>query len=421
MIIPSIDLMGGQAVQLIGGKEKALEAGDPLPIAEKFKLAGEIAVIDLDAALGQGSNEELIRKLVRVAPCRVGGGIRDVAAAQKWLDAGAAKIIIGTRAVPELLRELPKERVIAALDAEHGEVVVEGWQQKTGRKILDRLAELRGLVGGFLVTFVEHEGRMMGTPMEKVGQLVRAANGAQLTIAGGITTAHDVADLAHLGADAQVGMALYTERLRLADAIVAPLESDKMGGFWPTVVCDEHGTALGFVWSSLESVRKAVELRRGVYQSRSRGIWIKGETSGATQELLRIDLDCDHDALRFVVRQHGAGFCHLNRRTCWGEGQGLPQLFRKLKARLLDAPDGSYTRRLLDDQAMLHAKLLEEARELTETKNADEAKLEAADVLYFTLVKMVQSGVSLEDVERELDWRTLKISRRPGLVKESKE
>ena len=81
MIIPSIDIMDGQAVQLIGGRERALEAGDPLAVAERFAVVGDLAVIDLDAALGRGSNTEVIAELVRRYPCRVGGGIRSVEAA----------------------------------------------------------------------------------------------------------------------------------------------------------------------------------------------------------------------------------------------------------------------------------------------------------------------------------------------------
>ncbi|HLO40675.1 MAG TPA: HisA/HisF-related TIM barrel protein, partial [Phycisphaerales bacterium] len=106
MIIPSIDLMDGQTVQLIQGKTRELEAGDPRPLAEKFGQVGEIAVIDLDAAMGKGSNEALIKDLLRRARVRVGGGIRDVETAMKWLDAGAEKVILGTRAVPEILEKL---------------------------------------------------------------------------------------------------------------------------------------------------------------------------------------------------------------------------------------------------------------------------------------------------------------------------
>ena len=101
MIIPSVDLMSANAVQLIGGEKKAIDAGDPRPIAKRFALAGELAVIDLDAALGQGSNSATIIDLLALAPCRVGGGIRDYQTALKWLDSGAEKIILGTAAEKE--------------------------------------------------------------------------------------------------------------------------------------------------------------------------------------------------------------------------------------------------------------------------------------------------------------------------------
>ena len=412
MIIPSIDLMGGQAVQLIGGEKTEIEAGDPLPIAEQFSIAGEMAVIDLDAAMRQGSNRALVEQLVGRFDCRVGGGIRDVETALDWLDKGAARIILGTMAVPEILSSLPKDRLIAALDARDGEVVVEGWKQATGRGILERVAELKDLVQGFLVTFVEREGRLGGTDMDLARQVVEAAAPAKVTIAGGVTTTEEINQLDAIGADAQVGMALYSGRLELGEAIAAPVKSDRSDGLIPTVVTDERGLALGFAYSSLESIKAAVAERRGIYQSRSRGLWRKGETSGAMQQLLRIDADCDRDALRFRVRQQGAGFCHLNTRTCWGEDRGLSRLDRRLASRRRQAPEGSYTAKLFSDPALLASKIEEEAQELIEAKTADEVTWESADLLYFTLCRLAAEGISLEAVERHLDLRELRVRRR---------
>jgi len=412
MIVPSIDLQDGQTVQLVGGADKALDAGDPLPIAERFAIAGEIAVIDLDAAMRKGSNAALVERLVARFACRVGGGIRDVETAVRWLDLGAAKVILGTMAVPEVLCRLPRERVIAALDARDGEVVVQGWTERTGRALLERIAELKELVGGFLVTFVEREGRLGGTDMALARAVIEAAAPARVTIAGGVTTAEEIAALDRLGADAQVGMALYTGRLDLADAIMAPLVSDRPDGLWPTVVTDERGTALGLVYSSRESVREAVRRRMGVYQSRSRGLWVKGETSGHTQELLRVELDCDRDSPRFVVRQVGAGFCHLETWTCWGEATGLDRLERTLHSRLKDAPQASYTARLFSDPELLGAKLREEADELARAATREEVVWEAADMLYFTLARLAAAGIGLGEVEAHLERRGLKVTRR---------
>ena len=412
MIIPSIDLQAGQTVQLVGGAKKALDAGDPVPIARRFRVAGEIAVIDLDAAMGTGSNAALVERVLAEAPARVGGGIRDRATAIRWLDAGACKIIIGTAATPELLRQLPRERVVAALDARDGEVVVDGWRTATGARLLERVAALRDLVGGFLVTFVELEGRMGGTNLALAKEVVAAAAGCRVTIAGGVTTAEEIRDLDRIGADAQVGMALYTGRLELADAIMAPLVSDRADGLWPTVVVDERGVALGLVYSSAESIREAVRRGQGVYQSRSRGLWIKGASSGAVQELVRIDLDCDRDGPRFVVRQRDPGFCHLDTRTCWGEESGLGRLARRLAARRSAAPEGSYTARLLADPALLAAKLREEAAELGEARARADVIHEAADLLYFTLARLAAEGIDLAEVEAHLDGRALKVTRR---------
>ena len=417
MIIPSIDLAGGRVVQLVGGREQALDAGEALPWLERFRLAGEVAVVDLDAAMGVGDQRDVIAELCRHGACRVGGGIRDYERARFWLDAGATRIVIGTAAEPDLLRRLPRDRVIVALDARDGEVVVEGWRTGTGRDVPGRMAELRDLCGGFLVTFVEREGRLGGTDLVRAQALVHQAGSARLTIAGGVTVPEEIAALDRLGADAQVGMALYTGRLDLGDAIAAPLVSDRSDGLFPTVVTDERGTALGLAWSSTASLRQAVATRRGVYQSRRRGLWIKGESSGATQELLAVTLDCDRDALRFVVRQQGAGFCHLERATCWDDGPALDRLERTSAARHVNAPEGSYTRRLFDEPGLLAAKLVEEAGELAAADDRNAAIEEAADLLYFALVRLATMGGRLADVDAALDRRARAVSRRGGDAK----
>lgn len=418
MMIPSIDIQNGQAVQLIGGEKLAIEAGDPRPIASKFSRVGEIALIDLDAAKGTGNNTAIMRDICAQYSCRVGGGIRDVQTAIDWLDAGAHKVILGTAATPEILRELPSDRVIAALDARNDRVVIEGWKTQTEATIEDRMCELREYVSGFLVTFVEREGRMGGIPLDRVQRLVEAAGEADLTAAGGVRNANDIAQVDRLGANAQVGMALYTGAIDLADGFCGPLRSDREDGLWPTIVCDERGVALGLVYSNLESVRESIETGKGVYYSRSRkGMWRKGQSSGNTQQLLRITPDCDRDALQFTVRQEGSGFCHLGTKTCFGSVGGLDLLESTITQRIIDSPQGSYTRRLLDDPSLLRAKLREEVDELMDTSTTSEAVHEAADVLFFALTRAIQQGATLSDIERELDRRAIKVSRRPGNAK----
>lgn len=421
MIVPSVDILGGRAVQLVGGKPGpgSLDLGDPMALAEKLSVAGEIALVDLGAALGTGDDEALLTRILRRYPARVGGGVRSVEKALRLLDAGATKVILGTAARPEILSALPRERCIAALDEAGGRVVTHGWTERSELSVEDGLARLAPFVSGFLVTSVDREGRQQGLDR---GLLARLAphRGMDLTVAGGITAAEEIRLADRAGLKAQVGMALHTGLLHLADAVAAPLEpSERPDGLWPTVVVDVHGVALGLAWSNLESLRRAVELRRGVYWSRARGPWVKGESSGNTQDLLCVDLDCDRDALRFTVRQHGRGFCHTGQASCFGERAGLPAVEEILRKRVddLGRPEGSYTHRLLSDPALLRSKLLEEAGELADARDAAHAAEEAADVLYFSLVRLLQAGGTLEDVERVLDLRARRVTRRAGDAK----
>jgi phosphoribosyl-ATP pyrophosphohydrolase len=435
MIIPSIDIMGGRAVQLIGGKTFEMDCGDPLELCERYRIYGQIAVVDLDAALGRGDNFELILKMLRRASCRVGGGVRDADTLTRLLDAGAQAVMVGTKAEPEFLSAFPRERIIAALDGRKGKLAVEGWQADTGVDIRARLKELAPYAGGFLLTSIEREGGLGGLDLGYARDMLAFADelsySGRLCFAGGVREAAEVAELDALGADVQAGMAMYKGILDPAEAFAACLRSDRPDGLWPTVVCDERGIALGLVYSDKESLKVALTERAGVYHSRTRGLWRKGQSSGNAQELLRVDADCDRDALRFVVRQNGAGFCHRGKRSCWAPpaighddraDSGFSRLERTVAGRRAEAeageaPKASYSARLFRENGLLAAKLAEEAAELAEAEGPRRSAEEAADLIYFAAVKLAKEGSSLEEAERVLDERALRLTRRPGNAK----
>ncbi|KAL1953344.1 hypothetical protein VTO42DRAFT_2998 [Malbranchea cinnamomea] len=202
-----------------------------------------------------------------------------------------------------------------------------------------------------------------------------------------------------------------------AKLVASAASPDPTSGLYSTIVTDERGTALGFVYSSERSIFEALRTGRGVYQSRKRGLWFKGESSGDIQKLVRIGLDCDGDCLVFVVKQLGKGFCHLGTATCFGEYSGLSRLQKTLLCRKQDAPPGSYTSRLFNDSKLLEAKIMEEAEELCQASSKEDVAAEAADLIYFALTKCIASGVSLEDVEKNLDLKALKVKRRKGDAK----
>jgi len=221
----------------------------------------------------------------------------------------------------------------------------------------------------------------------------------------------------------------------VAQCFVKSCRTDRADGLFTTVVCDEMGVALGLVYSSEESIVRSIVEQRGIYYSRSRnGLWRKGDSSGAVQLLRRVDTDCDGDALRFLVLQRGgdgedigeeskvvAGhgpFCHCGTRGCWGDANGgIIELQRTLFSRKVNAPEGSYTQRLFSDPELLKNKLLEEAQELIEAEEPDHVAAEAADVLYFAMVRMAAKGVTLQQAAQHLNRRSLKVKRRPGNAK----
>jgi phosphoribosylformimino-5-aminoimidazole carboxamide ribotide isomerase len=216
MIIPSIDLMDGKAVQLKQGKEKVLEREDVFDLAEKFSKY-EIAVIDLDSALNKNDNLEIIKKLCKNYNCRVGGGIRTVEKANEILGFGAKKIIIGTKASPEFLKQLPKDKIIVAIDTKDGFVVNKGWTEKTKETPEEVIRKLEDYCCEFLFTNVNKEGLMKGFDFGKVKKLVKLTKN-KITVAGGITTIEDIKKLENIGCNSQIGMALYTGKINLEEA-----------------------------------------------------------------------------------------------------------------------------------------------------------------------------------------------------------
>lgn len=406
VIVPSIDLIGGRAVQLQQGERLVLERDDVFELAQRFGRLGEIAVVDLDAAFGRGENTALILQLCRLARCRVGGGIRDVDRAKRYLRGGAAAVVIGTAATPDFLAQLPRERAIVALDARNGNVTTDGWRHTEDETPLQRARRLQPYCGGFLYTNVDREGMLGGIDLETAKALREQSEGA-LTYAGGVAAIDDVLALDRLGIDAQVGMALYTGALDAVETAVASIDFAKGNGLVPTIVCDARDKGIRMLaYSNADSLRIALRDGVGAYWSRSRNeIWRKGETSGATQRLVRMEVDCDRDALTFYVEQTGPT-CHTGADRCFGARDFTwSTLLDRIDARAQSGSEKSYTRKLLADPAFLREKLLEEAEEVAEAVTHDEVAWECADLLYFMSVRMRAAGVGIDDVMAQLASR----------------
>ncbi len=411
MLVSSIDLMNGKAVQLRNGKDKVLEKSDPVALAREFAKISQVAVIDLDSAMGTGDNEELIRQICTVADCRVGGGIRSLAKAKKIFSYGAQKLIIGTTAfagdeinhafLQELVDNFGKQRIIIAIDAYKGKITTQGWKHDTGLDVFATVHELERYCGGFLYTMVETEGCMTGMDMDAIEKL-QTTN--QLTVAGGIKDDEQVIALSKRGYDVQVGMALYTGAIDLHRCFVESLAWDK-ADLLPTITQDASGNVLMLAYSNKESLYTTLSEKKVTYYSRSRkALWTKGETSGNWQNFLSIRTDCDRDTLLVRAEQQGVA-CHLGNYSCFGDKPfDLNALYSIVQDRFANPSPESYTAKLAQGD-LLKEKIMEEAEEVCDARSRENKIWEVGDLLYFLTCYLAKENISFAEVFGELQRR----------------
>jgi phosphoribosylformimino-5-aminoimidazole carboxamide ribotide isomerase len=219
VLIPSIDLMGGKIVQLVQGEKKALEFDDFEYWIERFSAFPLVQLIDLDAAMGRGSNHDLIAMVCKRLPCQTGGGIRDVARSSELLALGAKRVIFGsallkdgvinTSLAAEAAETLGAEHLTFAIDSRQGKVAVQGWKESTTIDPKDMVRSLSQYCSAFLYTHIDTEGTMAGFPIE-VARALAALTKKKMIVAGGIRSRAEVEQLDTIGVDAVVGMAIYT-------------------------------------------------------------------------------------------------------------------------------------------------------------------------------------------------------------------
>ena len=314
------------------------------------------------------------------------------------LDSGVDKAIVPLSIAKKLVGVVPATRLILLLDVANASAVPDS---------------IRSAISGVLL-------KTISTDVELISSISTFFAGLAIhVLSEDKPTPSAIKKLTSISASLVIPFSELETSITIADAFLAPVMSDRSDGLFPTIVSSytQGGRSLGLVYSSRESVAQSILTGNGVYQSRKHGLWEKGKTSGATQQVVRIRMDCDSDALEFSVIQHGSGFCHLPQPTCFGNIDGFAALESTLTARLASAPDGSYTHRLFNDQELLRAKIKEEADELCRADTKEEIAFEAADLFYFALTRCVAAGVTLRDIEEVLNKKATKVTRRPGNAK----
>lgn len=427
MVISSIDLKDGHVVQLKNGKELVLQSDDADNLIREFDRYGEVAVIDLDAALGNVDrkgdtvNTPLLKSLLRRGNVRTGGGVRSVKRAKELVSLGAEKIIVGSAAwkkdiqpgepvmntefLDELVKAVGKQRIIISVDAINGKIAVKGWTETIDVSLLDGARQAEKYCSELLFTCVEKEGCMQGTDMAQA-QKLREAVSCRVVIAGGVSSEDEIERLEKIGCDVQLGMALYTGKVSLTEAFIRCLNWEKVSMI-PVIAQSVSGEVLMMGYADRTAFEKTFDTGKLTFFSRTRNVlWTKGESSGHFLEVIRLRADCDRDTVLATVIPHG-GVCHTGSWTCFGsecdEKSSMERLYGIIEERFSNPRPGSYTATL--DAKRVREKVEEEAEELCEADGKDEVIWEAADLLYFVSVLMYKEGVSWKDVYDELDRR----------------
>jgi phosphoribosylformimino-5-aminoimidazole carboxamide ribotide isomerase len=218
MLIPSIDLMDGRVVQLEQGERLVLASDDLDGWIARFSHFPAVQVIDLDAAMGTGSNDAIVHRLCQALPCQVGGGVRTPARAAALIEAGARRVIVGSslftqadvdrEAAAAFRVAVGADRFVAAVDSRGGRVVIHGWKTTLPLAPADAVRALEPFAGAFLYTHVDTEGLLGGIDMAAV-RAVAAATTRRVIAAGGIRSQAEIDALDQAGIDAVVGMAIY--------------------------------------------------------------------------------------------------------------------------------------------------------------------------------------------------------------------
>jgi len=266
--------------------------------------------------------------------------------------------------------------------------------------------ELKDYCSEFLYTCIEKEGLMKGTDLGTIRKL-RQVTKNKISIAGGISTFEEVKELDRINVDCVVGMAIYKGKINPEEFFIESLNFKKMNNLIPTIIKDIAGNVLMLAYSNKESLQKTFETGRCWYFSRERKrLWMKGEASGNIQEIIEIKTDCDKDALLFIVRQK-RNACHLNNYSCFEEIKkfNLEELYKIIKNRIKTEDQNSYSYSLYINPRVLNNKIIEEAIELTKTKNRRQVRWESADLIYFLIVFLVKRGIKINDIIDKLEER----------------
>lgn len=422
--VPTIDIYNGNVVLVKKGKVVEVIDKNPMNRAEFLSIASHFQVVDLNAAMDDGNNRELIKKICTKYPCYVGGGIRNYDDAIEYLNASARRVVISTNASVDLFKKLPKDRIILGLDIdEKNNIFTHGRNILEKVTVFEKIDEFKDCVEMITITFHHTEGTCNGIPMSSAKELYQYVQnyGIKLCVAGGINSVEQITSLHQIGIIPQFGAGFSKGYFSLGEVYAALMNREKAMTFndiphdlFPTIVQHKNGVILGQVYSTLESIQISVDTRVATFYSRDRNkLWIKGATSNHYHTVIYLHFSCDESSLRMIV--DGDVFCHTGQQSCFGYCDPSRWGLQSIQQHLRKSGPQSYATKLINNPKYARSKILEEAEELVHASKSDMV-MEAADLVFHMLSYLESFEVPIDDVYKELNKRRYIVEKKQNKI-----
>jgi phosphoribosylformimino-5-aminoimidazole carboxamide ribonucleotide (ProFAR) isomerase/phosphoribosyl-AMP cyclohydrolase len=403
LFIPTLNISDGNAVLIKHGKvEKIL--GDPMVKAQYLSITKNFNIVDVDRSKGCGNNKEIIKSIVSMYPCYVGGGIRTIDDANEMITAGARRIVIST-AAQDLISLIPKNKIILAIDIDENlNVMTHGRSYTTDVTIFDFLTKFMAKVEMISIVFHNTEGTFSGIPLEKVKQIKDHIRDYRIKLAcgGGICNLDEIAALVSIDITPQFCSGFWNDCFTLGEVFYTILTL-KQNNDWlktpsganviPCIVQHVHGNILGFRFGTPETIKLCVDTRIATfYDKKKNSIMFQGMTSGFFHKVLSVHLNCDLSCVRIVVDPDGKHFCHLGQDSCFGYCDPAKGGMKTLQYKLAN--------NVTNIQEINKTKIINDCNSLIKANSSKNVTDSAANVLFSLVNILTKHHVSIETVEK---------------------
>jgi len=440
-IIPCLDIADGMVVKGINFENIKVMA-DPVDLARYYYETGadELVFYDITASYeDRGTMLDLVSRVAKEVfiPLTVGGGVRSIADFDALLQSGADKVSVNSSAIsnPNLIKEASErfgsQCVVLSMDVKKIDnkyiVFSKGGREQTPLNAIDWA--IKGVelgAGELVINSIDQDGVKKGFDLGLLSQISKVV-GVPIVASGGAGSLYDFINL-FKNTDIDAGLAasiFHSKELSMPELKLAMKSSGLPTRFvfnptlkWdekgliPAIIQSKHtGKVLMLAYMNEASLKETLSTGETVFYSRSRSaLWHKGETSGNTQKVTDIRFDCDSDTLLITVDEQGPA-CHTGSYTCFGQPETkdvIETLFSTIEDRKINPIEGSYTKYLFEEGIdKILKKVGEESAEvIIGAKNTNEELIyEMSDLFYHSFVLLVNQGISLDEIKRELKSR----------------